>query len=433
MEIVKKISQPEENSFKYSLNITPNNYLMVVRTYPLKQGTMTDPFALLDDLIISLATLKGTKAISQAGAEYLKSGLSKNPIVSVTTSILGYAASAGIEYLATSEGTDQYLDILKKVAQEAEDGAMGRVDGPPLYTWVLPLPNSLQDALKHVTETTVIPIGARLLKRFPSILLNKLLSGPGVHDPGTVGTGSKKSALKQSILQDVKSAPKSLLEKAIELNIELAKRNNVAIDPNVINVYKETEPRVFSFSINLVPENNDRFKEILSAIFAFKKYMTGEMTKDSLLLQQKNIFTIEFYDTKLEEYIQLNNFIELNLLKIDIKIGSDGNMMLFENGVPKMINLTLIFQERRPMTLVETTSGDITNRGEDTSAYNDKKSSTVPENSDSQGNVTQAYEAPDSSSTQITPPDDNSDLEDKYLTQSAKEGIIEERAFNKSR
>ena len=88
------------------------------------------------------------------------------------------------------------------------------------------------------------------------------------------------------------------------------------------------------------------------------------------------------------------------------------------------------------MTLVENSSGTVTNRGDTKDALAPVNSETAPSTETQGENITPSADSNNEVYTppadKVVPPDDNSDLENKDLTQSAKEAIIEERAFNKS-
>jgi hypothetical protein len=96
-----------------------------------------------------------------------------------------------------------------------------------------------------------------------------------------------------------------------------------------------------------------------------KYRMTGYRDASSMYLQQRVCFSVEFSKNILNEYLSLieddgvtRRPVELNLVRMNIDFGIDGAMQMYHDGTPKSMQLSLIFQERRPLRK-EVTDADI--------------------------------------------------------------------------
>jgi hypothetical protein len=104
--------------------------------------------------------------------------------------------------------------------------------------------------------------------------------------------------------------------------------------------------RDFTFVINIIPKSKVHSKEVLDAILALKTYMTG--VRETLDVYQDKCFKIVIENNYIKTYMMLTD-AELNLVKLDVDMGVDGGMQLYDDGTPKHLQVTFMFQERRPL------------------------------------------------------------------------------------
>jgi hypothetical protein len=136
------------------------------------------------------------------------------------------------------------------------------------------------------------------------------------------------------------------VQRITNLAFEVAKREGISPDTNIVTIYKGTDMRTFNFVMNIMPSNATHAEHIVKGLTYLKRYMTG--TRGNHTIIQEHCFLVKFTNNKLQDYLTIDG-VELNLIKLDIDMGTDGSMQLMDDGTPKHIQVTLVFQERRPM------------------------------------------------------------------------------------
>lgn len=242
--------------------------------------------------------------------------------VDVVKSIFG-PESFGDYY---KEAINNITKIMSVTSEEGDNGIFN--NGTISASWKINNPINLNDTTTHIFDTDEYSVEEMILRKAPAYMALKATSS------GVAG----------------------MVEKSASLAFEASKRAGSAIDPNIITVYNGTSMREFTFVINIIPPTREYAKTLKEAILSLKYYMTGSRDKENLYVQQKHCFMVKFENDKINNYLGLKypdgTFVELNLNRINLDMGVDGSMGMFQAGkdsVPKTMQLTLVFQERRPL------------------------------------------------------------------------------------
>lgn len=76
--------------------------------------------------------------------------------------------------------------------------------------------------------------------------------------------------------------------------------------------------------------------------------MTGTKVGANMAMVQTHSFTITFMNQYFENYMMLNDKVDLNLETLEIDV-SGNPYATFNNYVPKSMQMILTFRERRPL------------------------------------------------------------------------------------
>jgi hypothetical protein len=170
----------------------------------------------------------------------------------------------------------------------------------------LPLPNELSESLTHGWNTT---------DTVQADFLN------GVMDKTIAGFGLNK------ILGQMTN---NLARKPV-------------VDPGYFQDYKSTEPRSFTFSWDLVPRNKEEAKTIREIIMNLKKYTLPSRGIDSFTMNSPHHFDVSFGNILFSEMVNMQGLVCTN---IQVDYATDGAMQMTHDGMPKIIKLTMSFNER---------------------------------------------------------------------------------------
>lgn len=158
----------------------------------------------------------------------------------------------------------------------------------------------------------------------------------------------------------------------IDMFDHVARRANITADPNNLLVYAGSAPRTYTFSFNLVPQNQKEALYYSDTIRLLKHHSLGK--RETMLdpfnssiklntIRQSKLFTIEFLTSKgtptqasFDNNYHLQTLFAsdvtitkgLSLTNITSTIGDDG-LLLYADGSPKVISLSLTFTERKPL------------------------------------------------------------------------------------
>lgn len=136
-------------------------------------------------------------------------------------------------------------------------------------------------------------------------------------------------------------------------------RNTMFLDPKIVNTYEKTSPREYGLMFVLMPKDKveaQAYVDIITCLKDISKAQEKKMLGFLPYLQQDHVVSFEFAGTLHE-----NNFINKLILcdasntngffisGIESNIQSSGFNLMFNDGMPKMITLTISLVERKPL------------------------------------------------------------------------------------
>lgn len=229
--------------------------------------------------------------------------------------------------------------IAADVINNIKNNGFGIPDGFNLDSSVtLPYPTSLSDNQNHNWENTE---GA--IAQITNNILNP--SGGGSGDPG--GKGGKG---KGGVVNKAKNFTSTFLKKVLgdgkkmygaALN-EFGVRKAI-IDPGYFQNYNGSTPRSFTMAYTLVPQSQKEAQTIKDIILWFKQYSSPTFVPNTPLMGAPFIFNISFAGNQyITDMFKMDKCV---LTGISVDYASDGSFMLYKDGFPKQIGLTLNFAE----------------------------------------------------------------------------------------
>jgi len=234
----------------------------------------------------------------------------------------GFSDLSGVLIAGANEQIQKFMSQLSTYTDGAEPSKKKYE-----CEFILPVPQNLTDTLRHqYDQDTFTPLEA--VRNLGGYLSRKIVSGEGIN--------RAKDAL-------------------IDFNIKQAKRNNFSFDNNLINIYKQTDQREFIFNITLIPQSYKHYVEIVKAYSKLKILMTGDKALANMGMFQKYCFTITFQNKYFEQYMMLDDKIDLNLETLEIDVSGNpyttfsASSTSQGDGVPKLIQIIMTFRERRPL------------------------------------------------------------------------------------
>lgn len=253
----------------------------------------------------------------------------------------------------------EYMESISSLNAEAENGAQAE-DKNIRATWWLPLPNELKTAINHsYIENELNPLDKVLKSR--SFAIAGALGGQLEKAGESMGNSGLAGKVAGKVVKGSgKTISTEKIQKSIEIAANVAKRHNVTFDNNVVNTYAGTGTRKFSFSYTIMPQSKQHANDIMMAIVNLKKFIAG--SRNNEIVKQSNVFKIKFLESsgsdsaKPAEFIEEVMFtseVEFNVTDINITYGADGSMMLFNDGMPKSLNLKISLEERKPLYRIE--------------------------------------------------------------------------------
>ena len=114
-------------------------------------------------------------------------------------------------------------------------------------------------------------------------------------------------------------------------------------DPGMFQSYKGSNPRSFSLSFTLIPNNADEAELIRQIIIAFKKYSSPSISINNVSMSAPYYWHVTFENPAINSMFRMDCVVITN---VGVDYG-DGDMQLFVDGFPKMIKLNLSLQEAR--------------------------------------------------------------------------------------
>lgn len=183
--------------------------------------------------------------------------------------------------------------------------------GKTVYGVALPLPNELSESQNHqwsTTEGAVSNISKKVTEReILGVSVNKLISEIAS------SSGSRKPM----------------------------------IDPGYFQDYNGTEPRQFTFSWDLIPNNSNDVEQIKTILYHLKKYTLPTSAVSGIGLLSPFSFDIEIGSETIQDLMNINNVV---CTAMTIDYGADGGLQFLADGMPKFIKLSMSFVERGTIT-----------------------------------------------------------------------------------
>lgn len=119
------------------------------------------------------------------------------------------------------------------------------------------------------------------------------------------------------------------------------------IDPGYFQDYNGTEPREFTFSWDLIPNNASEANNINSILYNLKKYTLPKSTISGVSLLSPYMFDIQIGNPKIRDLMNMNNLV---CKSMSINYSAEGALQFLPDGTPKYIRLEMSFAERSAVT-----------------------------------------------------------------------------------
>ena len=245
--------------------------------------------------------------------------------------VAAIALKETINYIeSTSTGGKLAADVINDI----KNNGFGIPDGFNLDSSVtLPYPTALSDNQNHNWVNTEGAIAQ---------ITNNILSPSGGGNGGNGGNGgtikkAKKfaSAFFKKVLGDGKKLYGATLD---EFGVRKA-----IIDPGYFQNYNGSTPRSFSMAYTLVPQSQKDAQTIKDIILWFKQYSSPTHVPNTPIMGAPFIFNISFAGNQyITDMFKMDKCV---LTGISVDYASDGSFMLYKDGFPKQIGLTLNFAE----------------------------------------------------------------------------------------
>ena len=217
-------------------------------------------------------------------------------------------------------------------ASALKDDTIGIPEGFNLDSSVtLPYPVSLSDNQNHNWENAEGAI---------SQITNNILSPSGGSSGGNGGNGGKKGkSFAAAFVKKVLGDGKKMYGAALN---EFGARKAI-IDPGYFQNYNGSTPRSFTMAYTLVPQSQKEAQTIKDIVLWFKQYSSPTFVPNTPIMGSPFIFTISFAGNQyITDMFKMDKCV---LTGISVDYASDGSFMLYKDGFPKQIGLTLNFAE----------------------------------------------------------------------------------------
>ena len=251
------------------------------------------------------------------------------------SNVAAKAVQDTIDYVGKKGGkiTQDFINNIK-------NNGFGIPDGFNLDSSVtLPYPTSLSDNQNHNWENTEGAIAQ---------ITNNILSPSGgsssdpsdPNDPGgKKGKKGKGKSFVSAFLKKVLGDGKKMYGAALD---EFGVRKAI-IDPGYFQNYNGSTPRSFTMAYTLVPQSQKEAQTIKDIILWFKQYSSPTFIPNTPIMGAPFIFTISFAGNQyITDMFKMDTCV---LTGISVDYASDGSFMLYKDGFPKQIGLTLNFAE----------------------------------------------------------------------------------------
>lgn len=220
---------------------------------------------------------------------------------------------------------DKVKDQLGSIVDGATSGPSGEgareklsvnvkklVKAQTVWGIALPLPNELNDSQAHQWDTSKGFVG-----QVGGSLANK-----------DIGMGLSAN----SVMGELASA---------------AGFRKPLIDPGYFQDYNGTEPREFTFTWDLIPNNAEETDSIETILYNLKKYTVPKSTVSGVSMLSPYMFDIQIGNPKINRLMNMNNVV---CKSMSISYSADGSLQFLHDGIPKYTRLEMSFAERSLVT-----------------------------------------------------------------------------------
>lgn len=180
-----------------------------------------------------------------------------------------------------------------------------------IYGIALPLPNELDDSQNHQWETSEGVVGS-----VAGSITNTEMGGVSINK--ALGEMASASGYRKPL-----------------------------IDPGYFQDYKGTEPREFTFSWDLIPNNATEVDAIMNILYNLKKYTLPKSTVNGMTLLSPYLFDIQIGNPRINSLMNMNNVV---CKSMNINFSADGGLQFLPDGMPKHMKLEMTFAERSLVT-----------------------------------------------------------------------------------
>lgn len=302
----------------------------------------------------ALDTAHGTQYIEMYVYHMAYDEMFKDIITSITdgVSLANEGTALGAIDTAKEDGIiAKFKSMTEGISKYLKKGDfIGNIDTSSQDVLYLPLPNVLREVHHQMYEDSFYNLEERLVRNGVKLTQETIRAL----------AGSKGGQIAEG------------LGSIVELADHMMRRANIASDPNNLLVYSGSAPRTHTFSFNIVPRNNKEALYYMQVIEKLKLYSLAKKEAladpfDNALtlnsIRQGYLFAFKFVilevkddKKKFAKNAHLDTIFAgddtitkgFALSNITSTIGDDG-LLLYADGSPKAITLSLTFTERKPM------------------------------------------------------------------------------------
>ena len=121
-------------------------------------------------------------------------------------------------------------------------------------------------------------------------------------------------------------------------------RSGVHREPNYLQTYEGSMPRNFDCEWIFIPQNSGEAGQIVQMIKSFKEWSSPQPYAASVMVEQPYVWFITFKNPILQDMIRFDAMVCTNFA---INYAPGGYSDFFEGGMPKQINISMSFAERK--------------------------------------------------------------------------------------
>ena len=251
------------------------------------------------------------------------------------------------------KGYKEYVDKLATVTKQIVSGAdLLQIDQLE-DTIYLPIPNSIEELISHNYKEDSLNVGE--IAQGAAVSLGSLASDK---------ISSKfSSALNKITNGKVTRVPNAnLVSNLTDFAQHMMMRSNIILDPGLLLTYQSTNPRSFSFSFILMPQNPSESTYYKKAIDLLKNYSKAEEKRILGFLptlKQDKIFTFNFggidnMNSLMNDLMRTDDSQRKTpgffISNINLTVNSRyGYMQSYHDDMPIHMVLDLTFEERKPL------------------------------------------------------------------------------------